>query len=65
MLGFDAWNHLIRLISVRACMPAAIVLCSDGWQVGCSVDCARALEDRAMPCRIGPGRAVGAILGDF
>ena len=30
-------------------------------QMGCPIDCARALEDRGMPCRI--GRAVGTILG--
>ena len=30
---------------------------------GAPYDCARALEDHAVPRRIAPGRAVGAVLG--
>lgn len=32
-------------------------------QMGFPADCARALEDHAMACRIAPDRAVGTILG--
>ena len=31
-------------------------------QLGCPMDCARALDDRAVSCRIALGRAVGAVL---
>lgn len=58
---FDALNRAIRPISVRGYL--LIMLGSGRWQIGCPVECARALEDRAVPCRIPPGWAVGAFLG--